>query len=316
MSGIEVLIAGIGFCSSIIPYISSFAVKKMLNKKKINKKIINLCLHDFFNFVNSNIVQTKYLYTGNNIYEAIYLSIKYNKINQLFYELIGKIINNNDHDIIIELKKILNMDFNYINFIPLLKENKDLSKLHVEYFINISNFENIYNKIKDYENNFIMTNILNNIKKNIKFKKQKEKYTFLIIFLEFYKSLLKEMIEDIHDEICKEEKQFPKNNILFEIDKSYNIIAYNKAYYHIIDYLTDKILNKNIITDIDIISNKKKFYENHKQKIKIKKSLLDNYYSFDIYLKVINDHKYILLNKNIQNILSSSSQSKKNISPI
>lgn len=301
MSGIEVLIAGIGFCSSVVPTLISVGIKKFKSRKKISQKMINLYTHDYFKYTNTNILQSKYLYSGNNIYESIYLSIKYEQINILIHNFILEMVNNNkcdEEEFIERIRDILCYKINYLTFNDILKKT-DFYDLHSDFFINIKNFNMISKKIDLLENKHIYRILKDFIDKKVIIT-QKEKYLFFDNFLYIFKILLSNMFEHvIKNKMGK--KKYDINNVLLEIDSNFRIINYNSEYIHIIEYLNNKILYKNIL-EINIISNPLKFKSDIKKKrkvlMKMKTGLLDDTYSIDIKVVYIDEKIFICL-KNI-----------------
>lgn len=314
MSAIEVLIAGIGFCSSVVPYISRYVVKKYLKQRKLKIKMTELYLHPFFKFINEYILHSPFRYIGDNIYENIYLSIYYSVIIENIYNIISECISEDvkESDMIDRLKEIIIYDMNYISFNTLMKEKKDIYEKYNDFFININNFEKIKEKVDKIRDITLLNKILDNLDSYI-FDKVNDKINFLIIFLKVYQEVIKKEVENLRNEkIKKVDDKLPKYNILFELNDSGNIIYYNKAYCHLIDYLDSKIINKNIL-DINIIQEEDKMEDfikfDKKIKSKVKRSVFDNFYDLSIYTKIIENKKYILMEKEFKNIFPKYSPS-------
>lgn len=324
MSGIELIIASIGFASSLLPFISGFTIKKVLKKRKYKKKIINLCLDDYFKFVNDNIIYNPSLFTENN-YELTFLSVKYSLINKKIYGLfdISNINFKKNFSFYEILNDIVNYNLEYTNFITYLRENKHLSNKYEKYFLNINNFEKIKNSVISYENKISMREFINSFK-NVEINTYKNYYFFLSTFLLLYKTLSMAIIEDLKKDILiKKINNYPLKNILFEISSEGNILNYNTMFSHLFDYLNENIINNNIKNN-SLFSNNKdilKFVKNNKNiNLKIKKNSNDNFYSINIYTKIINLKKYILINEEgLKTILSLSPELRKdsiyNLSP-
>ena len=314
MSGIEVLIAGIGFCSSVVPYVSSYVLKRVMKQRKLKQKLTDLYIHPFFKFINEYIIHSPYNYVGENIYENIYLSMYYSIILENIYALIGDCVIEKDeeNDFIQRLSDIVTFNLDYVNFNTVIKTKNELYIKHSQYFLNINNFEAIKERVDSFRSTSLLKNILDNVD-TYNFDKVNDKINFLIMFLKIYNEMIKKEVENIRDQrIISDDRKLPKYNILFEIDDLGNICYYNKSYCHLIDYLNSKIINKNII-DINIIQDEDKmkdFVNNNKRiKTKVKRSLLDNFFDLCIYTKVVNGRKYILMNKEITNMFPKSSPS-------
>lgn len=316
MSGAEVLIAAIGFASSLLPFFSGFTVKKVLKSRKYKKKIINLCLDDYFKFTNDNIIYNPYLFTEDN-YELTFLSVKYSLINKKIYGLfdVSCIKLKEKFSFYEILNNIINYNLEYTNFITYLRENKHLSNKYEKYFLNINNFEKIKDSVSIYENKISMPEFINSFK-SIEINTYKDYYFFISTFLLLYKTLLVALIDDLKKDILiKKINNYPLKNILFEISNTGSILNYNTMFSHLFDFLNENIINNNIKNNDLFSSNSEvlKFVKNNKNvSLKIKKNSNDNFYSINIYTKIINLKKYILINEDgLKTILSISPELKR-----